>query len=284
VTLPPVDPPAGDPTPGDATPGDPTPPPPAPGGPTRSGGPQYPPPTYPVYSPPTYSAYPQPYPQPVPGLGRPRNTGLGALIASFLSLCGIAWIVSVVLAIYTLVASRPGVDRGRRKAIVALCIDGVVLVVWIGLAVYALTSTPDRDANGAITESGSVGVFSLKVGDCLGAPSDLSPGERTTRRRVDVVPCSSPHTGEVFAVLPLSSTSFPGADTARREAARLCSDESAKYVMAAGLDTDDLQLEYLFPQSAAAWKVSHHQVTCSVLLTSGTTTEPLMTPRAPASS
>lgn len=50
-----------------------------------------------------------------------------------------------------------------------------------------------RDDEGNVTEGSNVDVFSLKVGDCM--PATNASGEITD---VDVVPCSEPHTDEVF--------------------------------------------------------------------------------------
>ena len=60
-----------------------------------------------------------------------------------------------------------------------------------------------RDSSGEVVEGGDVGVFALKVGDCVDASSFLdavAEGDPTEVEQFAALPCSDPHTGEVILV------------------------------------------------------------------------------------
>ncbi|GGH48276.1 septum formation family protein [Microbacterium album] len=64
---------------------------------------------------------------------------------------------------------------------------------------------PQRDDDtGEITQPGDVDVFSLEVGDCL----NLS--DETEVFSAAVVPCSDPHTGEIYHAFDLAGDEWPG--------------------------------------------------------------------------
>ena len=113
------------------------------------------------------------------------------------------------LELHRAVSRRRGLSR-----------SGVVLGA---LALAALTGCsgddePTRDASGAVTKSGSVSVFDLKPADCLDPPADVS-GEIAT---IKVVPCTDPHTQEVFAKVEATEEAYPGAEALAVSANKLC--------------------------------------------------------------
>lgn len=218
-----------------------------------------------------------PHHAPIPQL---KNLGRRALIASVFFCCAVAWLYSVVVGIRALVRTRrTGVDHGKRFAIVALCIDGVVLVLFIaGVVVGGLAdmlAKAERDASGNVVEAGTESVFSLRVGDCLTEPPiNLSNGATTDAGSADVTPCSTSHTGEVYAVLALEGP-FPGLQAAQGQAEEECSDELGGFAPGPGIDPDAVQLEYFWPQDARQWDEVHKTV-CTVVLVSGTTLGPIV--------
>lgn len=122
--------------------------------------------------------------------------------------------------------------------------------------------------------SGASGnVFKLKVGDCVVPPTEIK-AEITS---VTVVPCSKPHSQEVFAAVnyapPRSAATtttgnvFPGEPALRTFADGACLQQYAAYV---GLDYRDSSLfyTYLLP-SARSWNSSSHdrKVVCLVTTT-----------------
>ena len=88
---------------------------------------------------------------------------------------------------------------------------GLVGLGYTGLGGQDATT---RDDDGAIVESGEIGAFRIKLGDCLN-------GQTTGLiESMEGVPCSSPHDVEVYYAfnLPDGDGSYPG-DTATGEAA-----------------------------------------------------------------
>ena len=65
-----------------------------------------------------------------------------------------------------------------------------------------------RDDSGAIVESGEVGAFRIRLGDCLATLVFDGPIES-----VDAVPCSEPHRAEVYGAFNIRTpddAAFPG--------------------------------------------------------------------------
>ena len=79
--------------------------------------------------------------------------------------------------------------RARSRAVALAC------VAVFAFAACSDDEAPTRDQAGVVTKAGKVSVFELKPGDCLDPPADVS-GEIAEIR---VVPCTDPHTQEVFA-------------------------------------------------------------------------------------
>jgi hypothetical protein len=76
-----------------------------------------------------------------------------------------------------------------------------LLVVGLG----ACSDEPERDASGAVTEGGDESVFEIAVGDCL-----TDQGTGTEVSDVPVVPCTQPHSSEVFHTYQVPGDTFPG--------------------------------------------------------------------------
>jgi len=124
---------------------------------------------------------------------------------------------------------------------------------WV--AILAATSA-HRSASGQITHGGALGIFSLRVGDCLQNPS-------TARgiANVTALPCSTPHDAQVFAIFGAGS-SYPGRSALISLARDGC------HARAASLDksklTTTMSLREFFPEPAA-WANGHHTITCLVI-------------------
>lgn len=74
----------------------------------------------------------------------------------------------------------------------------------------------DEDT-GEVTEESNIDVFSLSVGDCM--PATDTAGEI---ENVDVVPCSEPHTDEVFFEFELAEGDLPSDDEIQAEVEAQC--------------------------------------------------------------
>jgi len=91
-------------------------------------------------------------------------------------------------------------SRIRRVAVAGLAVLSVG-----GLSACSLFAGPQyRDSNGQVTATASIGPSSFQVGDCLltvpGTGDDSSDGASPAVGKLTVVPCSSPHQGEIYAI------------------------------------------------------------------------------------
>lgn len=136
----------------------------------------------------------------------------------------ITWLIAVALACSVISDSRDGRDNGRGMAVAALAIVGGWVAVAIAVVALVFATGAERDEDGRVTDGGRVGMTGLEVGDCV--PSPGAAGERFS---VDLVPCTDPHRGEVFAIYELS-----GEWTTQKEVNDLsdagCLDRFADYI------------------------------------------------------
>jgi hypothetical protein len=156
---------------------------------------------------------PPPPPQPRWN-GKTNGFSIAALT---LALFGCTGVISIVLGFVGLSQSRRNGDkRGRFYAIAALSICALWLlafVVFIAVAVVRnVADGPDRDETGAIRGERSVAITRLQTGDCI---KDL---DSQTGKYIDVLPCTSAHSSEVFATYDLPADA-PKDDTAAKEVA-----------------------------------------------------------------
>jgi hypothetical protein len=83
---------------------------------------------------------------------------------------------------------------------------------WIPAAAIALAigyfTTAQRGDDGSLTGAGNVDVFELQVGDCFNA-AEFSENAEAEVSDVDGVPCSQPHTFEVFEVTDYDGSEYP---------------------------------------------------------------------------
>ena len=97
---------------------------------------------------------------------------------------------------------------------------------------------PERDEEtNQVTESGDVDVFELQVGDCLnlGDTGELSSAA--------VVPCSEPHTEEIFHEFQLEDGDWPGEDAVEQAADEGCYGAFETFV---GTPYEESTLDYVF--------------------------------------
>jgi hypothetical protein len=87
---------------------------------------------------------------------------------------------------------------------------------------------------------------------------------------VETVPCSEPHSQEIYAVVTLPEGDFPGMDTIFEQAEELCIAEFESFV---GLPYEEsaLYLHYLTP-SEESWSDGDREVVCKVYDPDGDTT------------
>ncbi|WOF24683.1 septum formation family protein [Microbacterium betulae] len=103
------------------------------------------------------------------------------------------------------------------------------------------SATRDEDTN-EVTEGGTVDVFEVSVGDCIGSPAE---GEVVD---VEVVPCDEPHDGEVYYEFALDDGEWPG-DTAVSTAAEegcTASDAFEAYI-GTPYDSSEVWVQFFLP-------------------------------------
>lgn len=249
MSEPPVDPPP----PGQQPwPGNPPPP--------EQSTPQYPP------------QYPAPYPaQPPPPWGQqnlapvygepPKQGTNGFAIAALV--CGIIPIcfLGIIFGIVALVQTSKSGQKGKGLAIAGLVLN----VLWIIGIVTALVigglNNADRDASGAITKSGKISVYNLKVGDCFNGLDNIKQGD--TLFSLDGVPCSKLHQGEVFANAPISGSSYPGRAELQGNGLAPCRDK-LKEVAPEHFANRDVGVIWIYPEKRA-WLTGDRHYSCIAL-------------------
>lgn len=197
------------------------------------------------------------------GYLEPRAGTNGFAIASLiLGILSVA-LLGVIFGLIALakIRARPQAGKGLAIAGIALScawVAGAVAVV----AIHAAGAAHRSAITGQITGNGSVGVFSLRVGDCFQNPSG-SQAAVAGVTEVPAVPCTIPHNAQVFAQLQATGTSYPGHDSLLGQASRGC-----RAQIAASLDkskiTSTMRLRFLFPLSQS-WADGRRTITCLVV-------------------
>lgn len=181
------------------------------------------------------------------------------------------FLVAIGLAIAVLVRSRTPGDHGKGRAIAALVIASVVLLVNVGYFVVGVVEgfkgfdTTERDAQGHVTDGGSVSVGKLRVGDCYSAPAlaDITDaGTSTSPTSVDVVPCGEDHQAEVFQIIELHGHRFPGEDGVDRRLVD-CLRSFEQYV-GRPYRKSELDVIFFYPTSTS-WRFGDRLITCSLV-------------------
>jgi hypothetical protein len=96
--------------------------------------------------------------------------------------------------------------------------------------------SPQRDEEtGQVTEGADVDVFQLKVGDCLNL------ADATEVSSAAVVPCSEPHTDEIYHEFRLPDGDWPGDDAIEQSAEEGCYEAFEGFV---GVPYEDSALAY----------------------------------------
>ncbi|HEX9032524.1 MAG TPA: DUF4190 domain-containing protein [Streptosporangiaceae bacterium] len=210
--------------------------------------------------------------------GPPTSGGTnGFAIAGFVLGIISAVLLSVIFSIVALVQirNRP-MQRGKGLAIAGLVLSGIWTLVIVVVIAVAASSQAHRSANGTITNTGKVSIFSLQVGDCFQNP----PESKAILHLSDVtaVPCTTPHDAQVFAQFNATDANFPGTQALVREATRGCRSR-----ISASLDksklTSTMSLHFLFPQ-AQSWADGRRALTCLVVDSTKDLTTSLLAPGA----
>jgi hypothetical protein len=170
-----------------------------------------------------------------------------------------------------------GIVTSAVAAVVVSLVGAVILVgVFADLVGEASVDTEGTASSGAETSAPAQAeeraptepkqVDELTVGDCLrfsGALGEVILGLPT-------VPCSEPHTEEVFATVNLPEGDFPGMDAIAQQGEELCFAEFEGFV---GLPYEVSVLEMgLYPPEEENWLAGDRMVVCVVSDPAGDTT------------
>lgn len=168
-------------------------------------------------------------------------------------------------------------QRGKGLAIAGLVLSGV-WVIGAGVALAGAgasnNNSPSAGASsppsGGTHTKGNISVFSLANGDCFNNP----PGT-TSVENVTAIPCTSPHSAQVFAEFNLTGSdfSYPGQSKVESDAqsgcnARLSTLDKSKL-------NNNMTIHFLFPQESA-WIDGQRTVNCLIVNPTPTLTQSLL--------
>lgn len=219
-----------------------------------------------------------------PAYGAPGYATLGSPAGEFSAWAIVAFIFGLIGGIPIAIAagitalvriSRRG-QRGKGLAITGLAFSGVwLIIVILGIIGAASNSnSPSISASappsGATHTHGSISVFSLANGDCFNNP----PGT-TSIENVSAIPCTQPHSAQVFAEFSLTGSdfSYPGQSKVEKLAqdgcnARLSALDKPKL-------NNNMTIHFLFPQEDA-WIDGQRTVNCLIVNPTPTLTSSLL--------
>ena len=215
------------------------------------------PPPYgsPAGSPPGYGA-------PAPD-GQPQSGTDGFAVTSLvLSLLGFA-LIAVVFGVVALRRIARTQRAGRGLAIAGIVIGAITTLLYGGAVLAGVLGGAERNGGGAVTSAGDVSLDDLRVRDCTGA---LPESEVLTLR---VVPCTEPHTAEVFATFPLEGDRYPGDADVTRFAEGGC-DRELGALLGDEVETTPYELFYFSP-TEQSWRLGDRTVICLLTAPPGET-------------
>lgn len=168
-------------------------------------------------------------------------------------------VIGAVLGVIALGKIRRTGQRGSLQATCGIVLSAfwTLLLVVIIVVVSSSPGSATRGANGQISNSGKLNVFSLAVGDCFD-----NPASQQDIASVTAVPCAQPHNAQVFASfdLPGSDSNYPGNLT--QLASNGCNAQQDRLNQA--LVTDSMSVRFIYPV-LHAWQSGERTVTCLVV-------------------
>ena len=124
------------------------------------------------------------------------------------------------------------------------------------------TSVPAQAEETASTESEEINVYDLEVGDCVAAVTDGFT--------VQTVPCSEPHSEEIYAAVTPPEGDFPGYEAIDAQAKEMCTAEFESFV---GLPYEDSMLHVnLVIPTEERWDAGDRMALCTIYDPDGDTT------------
>ncbi|MFI2430722.1 DUF4190 domain-containing protein [Streptomyces sp. NPDC018693] len=229
--------------------------------------------------PPPGAAFPPPGPQGAPSPYQPWAQGYtpfnqrpainGVAIAALVLgvMCFLPG-VGLLLGVIALLQIRKRGERGMPMAIIGAVLSTLGLALWIvSLSTGAASSVWAGFKEGL--DGGSV--TALKAGDCFDVPgADKNFDDYVDH--VDEVPCSGRHDAEVFAVVPVNGSAYPGKGRIQDMAEEKCWELQSGYAMDPWAIPENVDVSYLWPTSDS-WEYGDREITC--VFTSATRSDTL---------
>lgn len=149
-----------------------------------------------------------------------------------------------------------------KKVVGGAAIAGVA--VFGGVTAFGDNTT--RNDRNEIVESGGLGAFAIKVGDCLNLPSEF-----TEVQSVEGVPCSQAHSAQAYAVFDLIGFGevFPGVEAFKEQADAGCYDRFASFV-GIPYEQSELYVRSLTPTEEGWAQLGDREIICLLVAESGT--------------
>ena len=136
----------------------------------------------------------------------------------------------------------------------------VLPVIGAGVIGFGYFTQVDRDESGSIVGAGDVDAFDIRLGDCFNDKSSSGLEEITS---IDGVPCSEPHDNEVYALVNLTQTSFPGDEAIEAMAYEVCLEKFESFV---GKDYESSSLDIfpIYPTRDSWNELNDREVVCAL--------------------
>ena len=180
---------------------------------------------------------------------------------------GIVGIIGLILGFLGRGRARRGEATNGRTALWGIVLSALAVAISV-IAAALLVADMGEEASQETAPPGVevVNVFDLEVGDCL---TEVQAIEEEILS-VETVPCSEPHSEEIFAVVTLPEGDFPGDEAIVTQAEDVCVGEFEGFV---GLSYAEsvLEFNYAWPLEEG-WDAGERGVVCSVSDPDGDTT------------
>ncbi|WP_353113381.1 septum formation family protein [Microbacterium sp.] len=133
----------------------------------------------------------------------------------------------------------------------------------------------DRDKSGNVKEDAEIGIFNLKVGDCVLADANQN-GEMSS---ANVTPCDKPHDQEVYFEFDMTGDTYPADDAFQEAAAAQCIPAFEKFV-GHPFDGSALDIRTMTPTPDTWNKMNDRKVQCIIVDLNGAKLEGSMKGKA----
>ncbi|NVI90008.1 DUF4190 domain-containing protein [Actinomadura sp. BRA 177] len=208
---------------------------------------------------------------PGPGYGSPYGNDKtnGLAVAAFVTgLLGCFGVLGAILGAIALGQIGRNGGRGRGLAIAGIVLSCLWIVTGIAIGVIVAASDSSSTGSGSTpsvtrTKPKEVDAQEMKLGDCIndnkvaGNPSATEPVQVES---VKIVPCTSPHDGEVTAVFKLPGSTLPPESQLRRLAEDGCKIRTRAKV-SGDPAASSLANSYYYPTDQS-WRAGDRNVTC----------------------